>query len=159
MIVLQKILLRSKLYSIDEFGVVNYKMRFVLFFSLVMFIALILTFGAVTYYVEYGIEGATIKNWSDALWLMVMSSTTIGFGDHYPVTFVGRIMVTLMFVFGVGIIGGIGALITSKVFGFSDTNVKNRELRKQNSEIYLKLLEIEQHLNIPEKTEHDISSK
>ena len=44
-------------------------------------------------------------------------------------------MVTLMFIFGVGIIGGLGALIASKLLGFSDTNVKNRELRKQNAEI------------------------
>ena len=42
-----------------------------------------------------------------------------------------------------GIIGGLGALIASKVMGFSDTNVKNRELRKQNDDIYTKLTELE----------------
>ncbi len=147
MIVLQKVLLKSKLYSVDEFGVVNYKTRFVALFSITMIVALISILGTITYFAEQGVNGATINNWSDAFWLMVMSSTTIGFGDHYPVTLIGRLMVTLMFILGVGILGGLGALITSKIFGFSDTNVKNRELRKQNDDIYLKLLEIEKHFN------------
>ena len=139
------------MYSVDEFGVVNYKTRFVALFSIAMIITLILVLGSITYFAEQGATGATINNWSDALWLMVMSSTTIGFGDHYPVTLLGRAMVTCMFILGVGIIGGIGALITSKILGFSDTNVKNRELRKQNNDIYLKLLDIEKRLNLTEK--------
>lgn len=126
---------KSKLYSVDEFGVTNYKTSFVALMCILTIAVLIVAFGIVTYYAEYGVEGATIENFGDAFWLMIMSSTTIGFGDHYPVTVLGRAMVTLMFVFGVGIIGGLGALIAAKLLGFSDTNVKNRELRKQNSEI------------------------
>lgn len=126
---------KSKLYSVDEFGVTNYKTRFVALMCVLTITILIIAFGVVTYYAEYGAEGATITRFGDAFWLMIMSSTTIGFGDHYPVTVLGRTMVTLMFIFGVGIIGGLGALIAAKLLGFSDTNVKNRELRKQNAEI------------------------
>lgn len=138
---------QSKLYSIDEFGVKNYKTRFVAFLCILLMAALIFFFGGITYQAEYGVEGATIKNFADALWLMIMSSTTIGFGSQYPVTIVGRTMVTLMFICGVGIIGGLGALIASKLLGFSDTNVKNRELRYQNEIIYNKLLELEKTIN------------
>ena len=124
---------KSKLYEVDEYGVVNYKTGFIA--CLCIFVMAILTclFGSITYYAEYGATNATITSFSDALWLMVMSSTTIGFGDHYPVTLLGRTMVTMMFIFGVGIIGGLGALIASRLLGFSDTNVKNRELRLQNN--------------------------
>lgn len=135
---------RSKLYSVDEFGIRNYKTGFVALLCVLLMTFLILTFGAITYQAEYGAEGATIQSFTDALWLMVMSSTTIGFGSQYPVTLLGRAMVTLMFVFGVGIIGGLGALIASKLLGFSDTNVKNRELRQQNEAIYNKLLSLEE---------------
>ena len=151
MIVFQKVLVKSKLYSVDEFGVTNYKTRFVALFSIAFMLILTLFFGSITYHAELGEEGATIQSFTDALWLMVMSSTTIGFGSQYPVTFIGRAMVTLMFIFGVGIIGGLGALIASKLLGFSDTNVKNRELRKQNSDIYEKLLEIEERLKVLDK--------
>ena len=139
---------KSKLYSIDEFGVTNYKTRFVALMCIITVAFLIFAFGAITYYAEYGVEGATIQDLGDAFWLMLMSSTTIGFGDHYPVTIVGRTMVTLMFIFGVGIIGGLGALIASKLLGFSDTNVKNRELRKQNAEILAQGKILEKKLDI-----------
>lgn len=137
---------KSKLHSIDDFGVINYKTGFIALLCIFSMAVLMLIFGSITYYAEFGVEGATIQNFGDALWLMVMSSTTIGFGSQYPVTLIGRSMVTLMFIFGVGIIGGLGALIASKLLGFSDTNVKNRELRKQNDDIYKKLVEIEKML-------------
>lgn len=126
---------KSGLYNVDEFGVVNYKARYIMLMSVLLMVTLVLTFGSITYYAELGQEGANVTTFGDAIWLMIMSSTTIGFGDFYPVTDVGRLMVVLMFIFGVGIIGGLGAIVATKIFGFSDTNVKNRELRKQNHEI------------------------
>ena len=87
-----------------------------------------------------------------------MSSTTIGFGDVYPITLVGRIAVFVMFILGVGILGGVGAVFANKIFGFADTNIKNRELRKQNAEIivqnekiYQKLTKLEDKLIALEK--------
>ena len=145
-IIFNSVALKSGLYSVDEFGVTNYKTRFVALLSILLMSTFVLAFGYITYLVEIGQEGATIRNFGDAVWLMIMSSTTIGFGSQYPTTDIGRIMVTLMFVLGVGIIGGLGALIASKVMGFSDTNVKNRELRKQNDDIYNKLIELEKLL-------------
>jgi voltage-gated potassium channel len=64
-----------------------------------------------------------------------MSASTIGFGDHFPVTVGGRMVVAAMFYVGVGLVGFIGALIAERMLGFADTNVKNRELRQQNSDI------------------------
>ena len=75
-----------------------------------------------------------------------MSSTTIGFGDVYPITFIGRAAVFIMFILGVGILGGVGAVFANKIFGFADTNIKNRELRKQNEEIFAQNIKIHQKL-------------
>lgn len=147
MIILHSVMKNSQLYNVDEFGVKNYKTRFITLMSIALMVSLVLSFGYITYLAEIGQDGATIKSFSDAVWLMIMSSTTIGFGSQYPTTGIGRTMVTLMFIFGVGIIGGLGALIATKIFGFSDTNIKNRELRKQNTEIYVKLIEIEKLLS------------
>lgn len=145
-IIFNAVVRKTGFYSVDEFGVINYKTRFVALLSILLMALLVLIFGYITYLAELGQEGATIRNFGDAVWLMIMSSTTIGFGSQYPTTDIGRIMVTLMFVFGVGIIGGLGAIIASKIMGFSDTNVKNRELRKQNDKIYTKLVELEKLL-------------
>jgi hypothetical protein len=122
----------SKLYNIDEFGVKNYNRGFIALICFASLFLSVLIFGTITYYSEYGIDGSTIKSPEDAYWLMMMASSTIGFGDHYPVTLLGRLMVILMFIFGVGIIGGLGALIASKLLGFSDTSIKNRVISFQN---------------------------
>ena len=94
---------------------------------------------------EIAFEASPIQSYTDAIWLMIMSSTTIGFGDVYPITLVGRISVFIMFILGVGILGGMGAVFANKIFGFADTNIKNRELRKQNAHI------IEQNAKITDK--------
>ena len=103
--------------------------------------------------VETSVEGSPVKTYSDAFWLMLMSSTTIGFGDVYPITLIGRVTVFVMFILGVGILGGAGAIFANKIFGFADTNVKNRELRMQNFKIirqndrtYEKLIALDEKL-------------
>ena len=146
MIILQKAMEKSHLYTIDEFGVKNYRYAAIGVTSFVIFFLLNILLGYITYLAEINVVGSPVKNFSDAMWLMIMSSSTIGFGDVYPITLLGRSMVFIMFILGVGILGGVGAIFANKIFGFADTNIKNRELRKQNNDIYQKLLEIEQRL-------------
>lgn len=145
MIVVQKTMEKSNLYQVDEYGVKNYNYGFIAFVSLTLFVFLNLTLGYVTYTAEIAFETSPIQSYTDAIWLMIMSSTTIGFGDVYPITLVGRISVFIMFILGVGILGGMGAVFANKIFGFADTNIKNRELRKQNAHI------IEQNAKITDK--------
>jgi hypothetical protein len=146
-IILQKAMEKSHLYTIDEFGVKNYRYAAIGVTSFVIFFLLNILLGYITYLAEINVVGSPVKNFSDAMWLMIMSSSTIGFGDVYPITLLGRSMVFIMFILGVGILGGVGAIFANKIFGFADTNVKNRELRKQNNDIYQKLLEIETRLD------------
>lgn len=137
---------KSHLYTIDEFGVKNYRYAAIGVSSFIIFFLLNIVFGYITYLAETRVIGSPVQSFSDAIWLMIMSSSTIGFGDVYPITILGRSMVFIMFILGVGILGGVGAIFANKIFGFADTNIKNRELRKQNNDIYQKLLEIEQRL-------------
>ncbi len=146
MIVVQKVMEKSNLYNVDDFGVKNYNYGFIAIISLALFLTLNLTLGYVTYQAELGLEASPVKSYSDAVWLMVMSSTTIGFGHVYPISLIGRAAVFVMFILGVGILGGVGAVFVNKIFGFADTNIKNRELRMQNSQIIAQNLEISQKL-------------
>lgn len=145
---LRLVMERSGLYHVDEFGIKNYHLRALLIASVIAMVVLCTTLGYATYHFEVGAEGANVETYTDAMWLMLMSSSTIGFGDYYPVTVGGRVMAILMFVFGVGILGGIGAMFATRMFGFTDTNVKNRELRKQNAEILDKVEQLEQKLDL-----------
>ncbi len=127
---------KSHLYKVDEFGVKNYNYGVLGFLSLGLFTLLNMGLGYITFIAETNVTGSPVQNYANALWLMLMSSTTIGFGDVYPITFIGRAAVFVMFILGVGILGGVGAVFANKIFGFADTNIKNRELRKQNEDIF-----------------------
>ena len=154
MIVVQKAMEKSNLYSVDGFGVKNYNYGFIAIVSFVLFVTLNLSLGYITYQAELGLDASPVKSYTDAIWLMVMSSTTIGFGDVYPITLAGRIAVFTMFILGVGILGGVGAVFANKIFGFADTNIKNRELRMQNAQIIAQNNEISKKLlTLEEKLE------
>ena len=155
MIVLQNAMEKSQLYKIDEFGVKNYNYGILGFLSLSLFSVLNIILGYVAFLAETSVSGSPVQTYADALWLMLMSSTTIGFGDVYPITFIGRAAVFIMFILGVGILGGVGAVFANKIFGFADTNIKNRELRKQNEEIHAQNILIHKKL---EKLEEKLES-
>jgi len=157
MIVLQSAMEKSQLYKVDEFGVKNYNYGVIGSLSFIVFCLLNISLGYVAFLAETSVVGSPVKNYADAFWLMLMSSTTIGFGDVYPITFIGRAAVFIMFILGVGILGGVGAIFANKLLGFADTSIKNRELRKQNADIYVQNLAIYKKLEELEKKLESLS--
>ena len=124
-----------KPYTIDEFGIKNYKSRYILILTILTLYLIMAATAQLLLHFESADPAANIKTYSDAFWALQMSSSTIGFGDFYPVTTAGRVVVMCMFYIGVGLMCFIGAQFINRFFGFSNTNVKNRELRRQNKEI------------------------
>lgn len=55
--------------------------------------------------VEKGVAGANITTSSDALWYVIVTMSTVGYGDQYPVSNAGRELGTVIIVIGVGIFG------------------------------------------------------
>jgi len=122
-------------YTIDEFGIKNYKSRYILLLTVVTLYLIMAGAAQLLLSFELSDPNANITTYNNAFWALQMSSSTIGFGDYYPVTTAGRVIVMSMFYIGVGLMSFIGAQFINRFFGFSNTNVKNRELRKQNKEI------------------------
>ncbi len=52
---------------------------------------------------------ANITTFGDALWWAVSTITTVGFGDHYPVTAAGRAIGIVLMIAGVAIFGVVAA--------------------------------------------------
>ena len=131
--------LSNKVYKTDEFDIKNYSAGFLALIAVAILYSVIALMSGVLLWFELDVAdtnaNANITNYGDAFWTLQMSASTIGFGDHFPVSLGGRTVVAMMFYVGVGIVGFIGAQIADRVLGFADTNVKNRELRKQNAEI------------------------
>jgi voltage-gated potassium channel Kch len=67
---------------------------------------LVLQFGSLTMlYLEHDAPDANITSASDAIWFTIVTISTVGYGDQYPVTTAGRIAGALIIVVGVGIFG------------------------------------------------------
>lgn len=56
---------------------------------------------------------ANIQTAGDALWWAFVTISTVGYGDHYPVTIAGKVLAVMVILSGVGIFGMISGLITS----------------------------------------------
>jgi voltage-gated potassium channel Kch len=67
---------------------------------------LVLEFGSLAILnVEQDAPGANITTASDALWYNIVTISTVGYGDRYPVTNEGRVIGSLIIIVGVGIFG------------------------------------------------------
>lgn len=58
---------------------------------------------------ERNAPGANITNFGDALWWAFVTITTVGFGEYYPVTLVGRTISVIMMFIGIALVGVITA--------------------------------------------------
>ena len=56
---------------------------------------------------------ANITTGGDALWWAVVTITTVGYGDQYPVTLLGRLTGVAVMFSGVGIIGALASILAS----------------------------------------------
>lgn len=82
--------------------------------SVVAIFALIVSFAAITVlYVETDAPASTIKSPSDAFWWAIVTVTTVGYGDHLPVTPEGRFIASLLMIAGVGLFGMLSGLVAS----------------------------------------------
>lgn len=74
--------------------------------TLLLLGVLVLQFGSLSVlWVEESADGANITTASDAIWYTVVTISTVGYGDQYPVTTAGRIIGAFIIVVGVGIFG------------------------------------------------------
>jgi voltage-gated potassium channel len=63
---------------------------------------------------ERGAAEASITSFGDALWWAMTTVTTVGYGDLYPVTTLGRLVAVSLMVVGVSLVG----LVTATVAGW-----------------------------------------
>ena len=69
--------------------------------------------------------GANITTGGDALWWGIVTITTVGYGDFYPVTTLGRITAVFVMFAGIGIIGALASILASVLVAPTDAEGRN----------------------------------
>lgn len=77
-------------------------------------VALVMIFGSsiAVLEIERRADG-NIATAEDALWWSIVTMTTVGYGDHYPVTTAGRLVAVALMAVGVGLFGTLSGMAAS----------------------------------------------
>jgi voltage-gated potassium channel len=94
---------------------------------------------------EQDVAGSNIRNFGDALWWSASTITTVGYGDHYPITLIGRLVAVALMIGGIAVLGVITAALASWLIEqvgartAADTREIEAPLRREIAEITAKL--------------------
>ncbi|HEY6568957.1 MAG TPA: ion transporter [Candidatus Limnocylindrales bacterium] len=72
-------------------------------FTVFLVIAVVEFAGMAEYYVEQGVPNANIVSAGDSIWWGLVTITTVGYGDQYPVGEGGRLVGTILLFAGIGL--------------------------------------------------------
>jgi len=69
--------------------------------------------GVLEWLIERHAPGANITTLGTGLWWSIVTTTTVGYGDTYPVTPAGRLVGSVVMVVGIGLIGTVSATVAA----------------------------------------------
>lgn len=103
------------------------------FLSVMMLTIITVVFGSIAIlHCERGIEGNNIESASDAIWWSIVTVTTVGYGDHFPVSEEGRFIAAILMLVGVGLFGTFSGFVASWFLAEQENNEEViKELRCQ----------------------------
>ena len=90
--------------SMAMLGRVLYNERKALGGALAIFIVVLLLSGAAAYFVEREAQPKTFGSIPDAMWWAMAALTTVGYGDVTPATPLGRVIASIVALFGIAVI-------------------------------------------------------
>lgn len=74
---------------------------------------LIIVCALLVYALERDVEGSNITTIGEAPWWSVVTTTTVGYGDHFPVSADARAVATLLMLVGIGLVGVVTANVAA----------------------------------------------
>jgi voltage-gated potassium channel len=83
---------------------------------------------------EENAKGSNIHSYPNAVWWAIVTVTTVGYGDRYPVTEGGRMVAAILMLLGIGLIGVLTATVAS-VFVKEHTDANREEYKKGHADL------------------------
>jgi voltage-gated potassium channel len=83
---------------------------------------------------ERAIPDANIQSYPEALWWAVVTITTVGYGDHFPITITGQLVALSLMIGGIGLIGFVTGSLASWIVERTTTTERPAEATKADIE-------------------------
>jgi voltage-gated potassium channel Kch len=99
--------------------VLENRSRYAAFLTILLTIIVLTVASVLVLQFESQSPDAKITTGGDALWYSIVTITTVGYGDYYPVTTAGRITAAFIMFMGIGIIGALASILASLLVGSS----------------------------------------
>ena len=90
---------------------------------LIVALAVVLSSG-VLYFVEHNAQPAVFKDWPSSMWWAVATLTTVGYGDMYPITPLGKVLGGIISILGIGLFALPAGILGS---GFVEVHQRRRQ--------------------------------
>ena len=90
---------------------------------------------------EHGAPHSNIHDYGQALWWAIVTVTTVGYGDKYPVTPGGRGVAVVLMLVGIGLIGALTATVAS-FFVEEQAGKQNEDLNERLDRIEAMLAQV-----------------
>ena len=90
-------------------------------------------------------KGSNIHNYSGALWWAIVTVTTVGYGDRFPVSGGGRAVAVVLMLVGIGLIGVLTATVAS-VFVKEHTDANKEEIKRGHATLGQQIAVISERL-------------
>lgn len=101
-------------------------------------IVLLLLMGTLASYAEHADPSANILTPGEGIWWAFVSITTVGYGDHFPVTFWGKVISALLIIVGMSFLSVLTANIAAYFVEEDETDAL-REINERLKKIEEKL--------------------
>jgi voltage-gated potassium channel len=110
-------LLRGKNKEAMIKDVIENRSRYTVFITIMLTILVLTVASVLVLQFESKSADGNIHTGWDSFWYSIVTITTVGYGDRYPVTVGGRITAMFIMFMGVGIIGALASILSSILVG------------------------------------------
>lgn len=98
--------------------------------SLFIIVVMLVSSALVLYNIEHSIQPDVFDNAFTSIWFVVSNISTIGYGDIYPITFMGRVLSIIITILGIGLVAIPTGIISA---GFIEQVAEAKQMEESES--------------------------